>query len=470
VPGEWPDRAETPEPAQSHEPAQNREPAETEPGSAIPATNFAEVDRPDPPGAATPPPGRLRIDFSPLRTSRELRLLFVGGGISFAGSMVTFVALPYQAYELTHSSLIVGLLSLAELVPLLVTAFIGGALADAVDRRRMLRWTEAAMCIVSAVLVVNSLQRHPQLWVLFAVSVLFAGLDGLQRPSLDAVVPQLVRRDQLAAASAVFALRSQFGMIAAPAVTGVIIAAGGLPVTYSLDVASFLFSLVALSRLRTVPPPSGASDLSFTAIRQGLAYAWQRKDLLGTYLIDVNAMFFGMPNALFPQLATRLGGASAFGVLYASPAVGSLLVTLSSGWAVRVRRYGRMIAVAAAIWGAGIVLLGLSDALWEAAAALIIAGAGDMVSGLGRTTVWNQSIPDGLRGRLAGIEMLSYSSGPTLGNVEAGLLEALTDLRTSVVAGGALCIIGTVVVSVLLPVFWRYDAREGEHLRSRGIP
>ena len=177
-------------------------------------------------------------------------------------------------------------------------------------------------------------------------------------------------------------------------------------------------------------------------------------------------MFFGMPNALFPQLATHLGGASALGVLYASPAVGSLIVTLSSGWTARVRRYGRMIAVAAAIWGVGIVLLGLSDALWEAAAALVIAGAGDMVSGLGRSTVWNQSIPDVLRGRLAGIEMLSYSSGPTLGNVEAGLLESLTGLRTSIVAGGGLCILGTVALSALLPVFWRYDAREGERLRS----
>jgi len=429
-------------------------------------TNFAELERPDPPSFPPSLVRSLRIDLSPLRTSRELRLLFVGGGISFAGSMLTFVALPYQAYQLSRSSLIVGLLSLAELVPLLVTAFIGGALADAVDRRRMLRWTEAGMCVVSGILVANALLPHPELWVLFAVSVLFAGLDGLQRPSLDAIVPQLVRQDQMAATSAVFSLRTQLGMVAAPALTGVVIAAAGLPLTYSLDVASFLVSLLALYRLKAAPPPSGESDLSLRAIREGLAYAWQRKDLLGTYLVDVNAMFFGMPNALFPQLATHLGGASALGVLYASPAVGSLIVTLSSGWTARVRRYGRMIAVAAAIWGVGIVLLGLSDALWEAAAALVIAGAGDMVSGLGRSTVWNQSIPDALRGRLAGIEMLSYSSGPTLGNVEAGLLESFTGLRTSIVAGGGLCIIGTAFLSALLPVFWRYDAREGERLRS----
>jgi len=406
------------------------------------------------------------MDLSPLRESRDLRLLFAGGGVSFAGSMLTFVALPYQTYELSHSSLVVGLLSLAELVPLLATAFIGGALADAVDRRRMVRLTEVGLCVGSAVLVVNCLLGHPQLWVLFAVSVVLAAFDGLQRPSLDAMVPMLVRPDQLAATSSIMSLRSQLGMIAAPALTGVIIAAGGLTLIYELDVVSYLVSLGFLLRLGATPPPPGESELSLRAIRAGLSYAWRRKDLLGTYLVDMSAMFFGIPNALFPQIATHLGGASALGVLYASPAMGSFLVTVTSGWVRRVRRHGRMIAIAAVIWGAGIVLLGFAASLSVAALALVIAGAGDMVSGLGRSTVWNQSIPDSLRGRLAGIEMLSYSSGPTLGNVEAGILERLVGLRTSIVAGGALCVLGTALLSLVLPAFWRYDAREGEKLRQ----
>jgi MFS family permease len=408
----------------------------------------------------------LRIDLSPLRESRDLRLLFAGGGISFAGSMLTYVALTYQAYELTHSSLVVGFLSLAELIPLLVTAFIGGALADAVDRRRLVRLTEAGLCIGTGGLVANSTLAHPHLWVLFAISVFFAAFDGLQRPSLDAMVPLLVRPDQLAATSSIMSIRSQIGMIAAPALTGVIIAAGGLTLTYSLDVLSYVVSLVFLLLLGATPPPPGESDLSLRAIRAGLSYAWRRKDLLGTYLVDMSAMFFGIPNALFPQIATHLGGASALGVLYASPAVGSFLVTATSGWVRHVRHYGRMIAIAAAIWGGGIVLLGFAGSLWLAALGLVIAGAGDMVSGLGRATVWNQSIPDTLRGRLAGIEMLSYSSGPTLGNVEAGILEQLAGLRTSIVAGGALCVVGTAIVALLLPAFWRYDAREGEKLRG----
>jgi MFS family permease len=380
--------------------------------------------------------------------------------------MVTFVALPYQAYRISHSSLVVGLLSLAELVPLLVTAFVGGALADAFDRRAMLRWTEGGLAIVTVGLLLNSLTGHPALWVLFLGAALEAGLDGLQRPSLDALVPQLVAPGQLPATSALMSLRTEIGMIAAPALAGVLIAAGGLPVTYGIDAGTFLFSLGALALLGATPPPPEASELSLAAIRDGLSYAWSRRDLLGSYVVDVNAMFFGMPNALFPQFASHLGGAAALGVLYASPAVGAFLVSLTAGWASRVRRYGRLIAVGASVWGIGIVALGLAPALWLAALSLVVAGVGDMLSGLGRMTMWNESIPDRVRGRLAGIEMLSYSTGPTLGNVESGLVNGLLGLRTTIVSGGILCVAGTGIVSLLLPKFWRYDSHEGGRLRG----
>ncbi len=406
------------------------------------------------------------MDLGPLRDSRDLRLLFFGGTISFVGSMLTFVALPYQAYQLSHSSLVVGLLSLAELAPIVVMAFVGGALADAVDRRRMLRWTEAGMCLSSLALVVNAWSHHAQLSVLFAVAVVFASLDGLQRPCLDSMVPRLVTPEQLPATSAIMAVRGQIGMIAGPALTGVIIAVGGLPATYLLDAASYVVSLVFLLGLAATPPPAEADGLSLAAVREGLAYAWERKDLLGSYLVDINAMFFGMPSALFPQIAAHFGGASALGVLYAAPAAGSFLVTVTSGWAGRVRRNGRMIAIAACIWGAGILILGFAGSLWLAAVGLVVAGAGDMVSGLGRTTMWNQSIPDALRGRMAGIEMLSYSSGPALGDVEAGLVETLAGLRTSIVAGGIFSIVGSVVLSLCLPAFWRYDSEDGKRLRA----
>ncbi len=409
--------------------------------------------------------GRVRLDLTPLRRSRDLRLLFVGGGVSFAGSMLTFVAIPYQTFRLTHSSLVVGLLSLAELAALLLTGLAGGVLADAVDRRLLLRTTEAGMLGGTLVLLVNSLAGHPRLWVLFAVSFLLAGFDGIERPSLDSLVPRLVPPDQIAATSALMAVRSQFGMIAAPALSGVLIAVSGVATAYAVDAGTFAFSLVCLWMMGAAPPPPEGAELSWKAISEGLEYAVSRQDLLGSYLVDINAMFFGFPNALYPQLASRLGGASVLGLLYAAPAVGSLLITLTSAWTLRVRRHGWMIAAGAAVWGLGIVVLGFTSLAWEALAALVVAGAGDMVSGLGRMTMWNESIPDALRGRLAGIELLSYTSGPTLGNVESGLVEALAGLRAAIVSGGILCVAGTAAVLLALPAFRNYDAVLGRRRR-----
>jgi MFS family permease len=408
----------------------------------------------------------FRIDVAPLRRSREFRLLFIGQGVSFFGSMVTYVTIPYQAYRISHSSLIVGLLSLTELVPLLITAFVGGALADSVDRRRMVRLTETAMCVVVGALVVNSSCAHPRLWVLFAVAFAAAGIEGLQRPSLDAMVPRLVSSEELPAASALSSLKGNLGMVAGPPVAGVLIVAVGLPITYGVDEATFLVSLVALALMRAVPPPPASDGVSLRSIGEGLQYARSRQDLLGSYLVDMNAMFFGIPTALFPQVASHFGGAAVLGVLYAAPSVGSLLVTLTSGWARRVRRNGRAVALAAAVWGFGIIGFGFARSLPLAVAALVLAGGADMVSGLFRTTMWNQSIPDSLRGRLAGIEMLSYSSGPTLGNVEAGLVESLAGLRASIVSGGALCVLGTAALVIALPKFWNYDAVQGARLRN----
>jgi len=410
--------------------------------------------------------GLLHLDLGPLRRARDFRLLFLGQGVSFFGSMVTYVALPYQAYQLSRSSLVVGLLSVAELLPLLITAFVGGALADAVDRRKMVRWTELVMCLVVGILVVNAVVPHPQLWLLFVCAAAAAGTEGLQRPSLDAMVPRLVTSEDLPSAAALSSLRMNVGMVAGPPIAGVLIVAVGLPATYAIDVASFVVSLVALAMMRAVPPPPESSGVSFRAIAQGLRYARSRQDLLGTYLVDMNAMFFGIPTALFPQVATHFGGAAVLGVLYAAPSVGSLLVTLSRGWTRRVRHQGRGVALAAGAWGVGIIAFGLSNSLAMAVVALALAGGADMVSGLFRQTIWNQSIPDVLRGRLAGIEMLSYSSGPTLGNVEAGLAEAIAGLRVSIVFGGAACVVGTVALATAMPRLWRYDSRDAPALRA----
>jgi len=373
---------------------------------------------------------------------------------------VTYVAIPYQVYRLTGSSLLVGLLGLTELAPLLATAFLGGALADAFDRRRMVQVTELALAGASSVLLVNATLPSPQLWVLFVMAAVMAGLDGLQRPSLEALEPRLVERVELPAAGALSSLVMTTGMIGGPALGGVLLAVAGVPATYGLDVATFLVSLAALRLMRAVPPPPDAERPSLRAIAEGFRYARSRPELLGTYGVDIVAMFFGMPNALFPALAVKLGGGPGIlGLLYAAPSVGSLLATVTSGWVSRVHRHGAAVCVAAAGWGVGIVVLGLAPGLALALAGLVVAGFADMLSGIFRGTIWNQTIPDRLRGRLAGIEQVSYSTGPLLGNVEAGVVASLAGVRASIVSGGVLCIAGVGVAVVALPAFWRYDAR-----------
>ena len=399
------------------------------------------------------------IDVGPLRRHRDFRLLFVGQALSFLGSMVTFVAVPYQTYQLTRSSFMVGLLSVAQLVPLLVTALVGGALADAFDRRRLVQLAELGLSACAAVLLVNALLPEPQLWVLFATGMAMAGLTGLQRPSLEALTPRLVERHELVAAGALASLRSNLGMVAGPALGGALIATVGLPATYGFDLATFVVSLAALALMRAVPPPPEAEPPSIRRIADGLRYARGRPELIGTYGVDMVAMFFGMPMALFPAFADEIGGPGALGLLYAAPSVGSLLATVTSGWTGRVHRHGLAVLFAAGGWGVAIVAFGFAPNLPIALAALALAGGADMISGIFRSAIWNQTIPDHLRGRLAGIEQISYTSGPLLGNFEAGVVAALAGLRASIVSGGVLCVVGVAVAAVALPAFRRYDAR-----------
>jgi MFS family permease len=402
----------------------------------------------------------VALDVTPLRESREFRLLFVGQAVSFFGSMMTFVALPWQMYRLTHSPLAVGMLGVAEFVPIFLMAFVGGALADAVDRRRMVRLTEALLALGTLVLVFNSLLSQPRAWVLYLCAALFAALNGLQRPSLDALMPRLVRAEQLPAAMALRSLGGTASMIGGPALGGLLVATLGPALTYSIDFTTFAASLTALWMMRAVPPPAGADAPSLRSVVEGLRYARSRPELLGTYLVDINAMFFGMPMALFPAVAEGFGGSSV-GLLYAAPAFGAMCVTLTSGWAKRVNRHGLCVALAAGCWGLAIIGFGLAGRLWMALVCLALAGASDMVSALFRTIMWNQTIPDHLRGRLAGIEVVSYTTGPLLGNAESGVVAGLFNVRTSIVSGGVLCVAGTAVLSLLLPQLIAYDGRAG---------
>ncbi|HEU5421129.1 MAG TPA: MFS transporter [Streptosporangiaceae bacterium] len=402
---------------------------------------------------------RIRPDITPLRHSADYRRLYAGQGASMAGSMITFIALPYQAFHLTHSTLVVGLLSFTELVPLVLSALLGGLLADAADRRVMILAAEVIGAVSAAVLAVNAALWH-QVWLLFVVSVVAVAGFGLQRPSVDALVPQLVPRDDLSAAAALSGLTSNAAELAGPLLGGVLIAAAGLPAAFWIDAATSLIALAAFSRLSSFPPAPEADRPSLRSLAEGIRYVRSRQEILGSYLIDIAAMFFGAPYAVFPAFAARLGGPEVLGLLYAAPGAGALLVSATSGWTRHIHRHGRAIAVAVCGWGLAIAAFGLAANLWWAVAALAAAGGADMVSGVFRTTLWNQTIPSRLRGRLAGLEMISYTTGQPLGDLESGLAASLTgSIRVSVVSGGLACLAGAAAVVAVLPLMWRYDER-----------
>lgn len=398
--------------------------------------------------------------MTPLRTSPDYRRLFLSGLITAVGSMVTYVAIPFQVAELTGSFIAVGLIGLCELVPLVVFGMLGGSLADTVDRRRMILATEAASGVLVLVLLLNAHAPQPQLWLIFVVAALLAMCDGLQRPSLDAMIPRVVPHDQLAAASSLSTISRNLAQIGGPALGGLLLAFGGAAAAYGLDVLSFALSLVVLWRLRSIRAARSDDDRpSLRHIGEGVRYAVQRRDLLGTYVVDLIAMVFAFPYALFPFLAAELDATWALGLLYSAGAVGGLLVTATSGWVRHVHHHGRAIVIAAMVWGLGIGLVAIAPSLVWVLVLLAVAGAGDMVSGVFRGLMWNQTIPDEMRGRMAGIEMLSYSVGPLLGQVRSSTAASLWSLRGAFGSGGVLCIVGVGLAPFVLPALWRYDAR-----------
>jgi MFS family permease len=400
----------------------------------------------------------LAIDFSPLKRYPDFRRLWLSGLISYFGSMFTYVALPFQVKELTGSYLAVGLIGLVEIIPLVVFGLYGGVLADHMDRKRMIWVTEFAALFLSTILLINSLLPSPKLAVIYIVAALFSAVDGLQRPSADAILPRLVEHKDLPAASALMSLRWQIGMVTGPALAGVLISIAGVSAGFILDILTYFLALFILIRVKNVPPMKSSEKPSFSSLVAGVKYAASRKDLMGTYLVDLAAMFFAMPTALFPFWAEQVGAPWALGLFYAAGTIGSILVTLTSGWVKSYTKHGRAIFLAALGWGVAITLAGVSNNLFLILLFLILAGASDMVSALFRSTLWNQSIPDEFRGRLAGVELISYSVGPLGGQTRAGFTAELTSLRTSVVSGGLLCIGFVTLFTALLPEFRKYDS------------
>ncbi|WP_236245263.1 MFS transporter [Streptomyces sp. CC210A] len=409
----------------------------------------------------------LLPDLSPWRSSRDFRLLWVQGLVAYFGSFTAMVALPLQIKELTGSPLAVGAMGAVELVPLVVCGLYGGALADAVDRRRVILGTEVCLGLLAGVLLVNALLPEPLLWPLYVVAAGVSACAGLQRPALDALIARIVPHDQLTAAAALNALRWQLGAIAGPAAAGLVVAYAGHPVAYATTVCCFVFSVLLCLRLSPAPPAHGGEKPSLRGIVEGARYAWSRPVLLGTYAVDLAAMVLAFPHTLFPFLADELGAPWSLGLMYAAGSVGAVLLSLTSGWTARVRRHGLMVVCGAAGWGLAVAVAGLLENVWLVLLCLVAAGTGDMLSGLGRSTIWNQTIPDELRGRLAGIEVLSYSVGPQLGQVRAGAMAGWTGTRSAVWAGGAACVGVVVVLAAALPKLVSYDASTDEDARRR---
>ena len=388
---------------------------------------------------------------------------------------MTFIVVPWQMFQLTQSSAMVGYLYLAEFVPMVALAFVGGAFADAFDRRKILRRTEIGQTIVTAILLVNSLLPNPRIWILFVAVALHAGFAALQRPAFESFIQKIIPNELMSAVMALNSIRWTLGAIVSPAIAGIIATQFSAAFAYSFDLITFIASLCAVFMLRSNPTHENAARPSLKGIIEGWRYAFRRQELLGTYLIDIAAMFFAMPQALYPALAMTYG-AKYVGFFPAAIALGALIASLTSGWTKNIHKHGLLVTIAAILWGVAIIFFGFSESIWIALIFLFLAGFFDMISGIFRGAIWNQTIPNFLRGRLASIEMMSYLTGPMLGSAKMGIVAEKTSVKTAIVSGGILCVIFVAFFALILPKFIRYDGREGikqkkyeEKLRESGF-
>jgi MFS family permease len=366
---------------------------------------------------------------------------------------------PYQAYTLTRSSLAVGLVSLAQVLPLIAGGLLGGSLADGTDRRRLVLVAQLLMALCSAGLAVNA-DLGPSLWPLFVLPAVAAGFSAATEAGMSAILPNLVGRSEVTSANAMLQALFQLGQVVGPAIAGLLLAGVGVRFVYWLDAASLLAAVLAAFLIGPQVPSGAAHSPGLRSVVAGLGYLRGRQVLQGAFLIDINAMVFGMPRAVFPALASTVfgGGARTLGLLYAAPGAGALLGAVTTGWVGRVRRQGRAVIVAVLGWGAAIAGFGLVHWLPGALVLLAIAGCADVISAVFRNTIIQLAAPDALRGRLMGVQMAVVAGGPRIGDTEAGAVAAAFGATTSVVSGGLACIAGALALARLLPAFRRQQA------------
>ena len=403
---------------------------------------------------------RLFVDTTPLKTSREFRLLFIGFLVSTVGNQLTLVAIPWQVYHETHSSFQVGLISAAQLMPLICGSLLGGSVGDHMDRRKIMLWTSIALSTTSALLAVNAWVFSSNLAILYGIAMVAAFLAGFSNPSRTAAIPLLVEGEHLQAALAFNQIVLQFGGVIGPLIGAVSIVLIGIPMTYAFDALSFSAVVVTSLMLKPIPPAPGAMRPGLKSIVEGFSFLRGRPILQGVYLVDLNAMVFGLPRALFPAMAITVfhGGPGVLGLLTAAPGIGAFMGAITTGWLVKVRRRGRAISISVAVWGAAMVGFGLTKSLILALLFLGVAGWADVLSAVLRNTILQTSIPDHFRSRLSAIQIAVVQGGPKLGDLESGAVAALSSTAVSVVSGGLLCMLGVAILAVRRPQFYAEQA------------
>ena len=403
---------------------------------------------------------RFLVDITPLRNSPRFRRLFTGQSLAWLGRQLTVVAVPFQVFELTNSTLLVGALGIAQLIPLLGVSVVGGALVDSVDRRLLLVWSQLAAMATAVGLALNAMAESPAVWLIFVLSAVNAGVSAIDSPARSASVPTLVGRDQLPLALALNQTVANIARTAGPALAGFLIAKFSIAASFWIEAGIFLAGAVLMAGVGELVPEGGGQRFGWESIKEGYSFLRQRRILQANFAIDLNAMIFGMPQALFPVIGQNVlgGDASTVGLLYAAPGAGALVAALTSGWVGSVRRQGRAVIAAVIVWGVAIAIFGFARSVWLALAMLAVAGAADMVSAVFRNTILQLSVPDRLRGRLSSVHIAVVTGGPRLGDFEAGAVASLAGPQFSVVSGGLACIIGALLIAKRAPEFDDYVA------------
>jgi MFS family permease len=404
---------------------------------------------------------RLAIDLTPLRASREFRLLWTGLLVTATGSQFTLVAVFVQVTNLTDSEAAVGATGLAYLLGLVAGSLGGGAILDAWDRRRLLMMAQVGLAAGSAVLLAGALVGEPPLWLIYAGLAVLAASSSFDGPTRSAITARILEPAQLPAAQALNQVVWNTAALIGPLLAGLVIVWWDVTVAYAIDLASIGCMFVAASLLRPMPPVrEDHADTGLRAIREGFRFARKHRLIMATFVIDLIAMVFGLPRVLFPFIIVDQFHRSpkAIGLLFAALAVGALLGALTSGWTGRVHRQGLAVIVSVVAWGVAIAAFGWSDTFWLGLAMLALAGWADVISAIFRTTILQMSAPDRLRGRLFGIHILVVTGGPRLGDVEAGVVARLVSPTFSIVSGGIACVLGAGLVALLYPELRRARA------------